>query len=128
MTPTPECLWTPSAERRAAANLSAFAAAAGESAGRRFADYDALWRWSIEDREGFWRAVWRFCGVVGDGPGARGIVDADKMPGARFFPDARLNFARNLLRRNDDGIALIFRGEDKVRRQTSWRELNAAVA
>ncbi len=124
----PEMLWAPSPERRAAATITAFARAAGAASGRDLSTYDALWRWSIEDRAAFWRQVWSFCGVIGDGPGARGIVDDDRMPGARFFPDARLNFARNLLRRNDDGVALIFRGEDKVRRRTTWRELNAAVA
>ena len=128
MTSRSDILWTPSPERRDAAAITAFAREAGAAAGRDLGDYDALWRWSIEDREGFWRAVWRFGGVIGHGPGARGIADDDRMPGARFFPDARLNFARNLLRRCDDTPALIFRGEDKVRRETSWRELTAAVA
>ena len=61
-------------------------------------------------------------GVIGD-KGAPLIADGDKMPGARFFPDARLNFAENLLRRRDAGDALVFRGEDKVRRRLSWAEL-----
>jgi len=127
MASEPEILWTPSPARRDAAAIVAFARAAAAVAGRELADYDALWRWSIDQREAFWRLVWRFCGVIGDGPGARGIVDDDRMPGARFFPDARLNFARNLLRRNDDTPAMIFRGEDKVRRTMSWRALGAAV-
>ncbi|MBL8699343.1 MAG: acetoacetate--CoA ligase [Alphaproteobacteria bacterium] len=127
MNAEPAPLWTPSAERRAASNLALFAREAGGRHGRAFADYDQLWRWSTENSEAFWRAVWEFGGVIGDGPGARGLVDPGRMPGARFFPDARLNFARNLLRRNDDTPALIFWGEDKVRRTMSWRELVAAV-
>jgi acetoacetyl-CoA synthetase len=127
MSADPAPLWTPSPERRAQSNIVAFMEKLAATEGTRFDGYDALWRWSIANRETFWRAIWAYGGVIGDGPGTRGIVDDDRMPGARFFPDARLNFARNLLRRNDDTPALIFRGEDKVRRETSWRELNAAV-
>ncbi len=120
-------LWTPSPERKAASNLARFAREVGGQQGLDFTGYAALWRWSIENREAFWRAVWNFGGVIGDGPGPRGIVDDDKMPGARFFPDARLNFARNLLRRDDDSDAIVFWGESKIRRTMSWRDLNAAV-
>jgi len=128
MSTEPGLLWSPSAERRAGAAIAEFAREAGAAHGRAFADYDALWRWSVDEREAFWREVWRFCGVVGEGPGARGIVDDGRMPGARFFPDARLNFARNLLRRDDDAPAIVFRGEDKASRTMSWRELVAEVA
>ena len=71
-------------------------------------------RFSVEEPEAFWSAVWDFCGVKAETRGERVLVDADKMPGARFFPDARLNYAENLLRKNDDSDALVFRGEDKV--------------
>ncbi|MBM3521378.1 MAG: acetoacetate--CoA ligase [Alphaproteobacteria bacterium] len=127
MSQQPAPLWTPSAERRAASNLAQFARDLGGRHGKAFADYDQLWRWSIENTEAFWRAIWEYGGVIGEGPGKRGLVDGNRMPGAQFFPDARLNFARNLLRRNDDTPALIFRGEDKVRRTMSWREFGAAV-
>jgi acetoacetyl-CoA synthetase len=127
MSADPAPLWTPSPERRAQSNMAAFMARLGARHGVSFAGYDELWRWSIAEREAFWREIWDYGGVIGEGPGARGIVDDGLMPGARFFPDARLNFARNLLRRNDDAPALIFRGEDRVRREMSWRELNAAV-
>jgi acetoacetyl-CoA synthetase len=120
-------LWSPSPQRIAASNLARFMREIGAVSGQRFGNFAGLWRWSIENREAFWRAVWHFGGVIGEGPGARGIVDDDKMPGARFFPDAQLNFARNLLRRNDEGDAIVFWGEDKVRRRMSWRELNQAV-
>ena len=62
----------------------------------------------------FWRSLWRFADVIGEGPGEPVLVDGDRMPGARFFPEARLNFAENLLRRRDDGDALVFWGEDKA--------------
>ena len=121
-------LWRPSPERIAAANLTAFMTEAAKVAGRSFADYGALWRWSVEQPGAFWRLVWTSCGVLGDGPGEPAVENLDKMPGARFFPNARLNFAENLLRRNDGSTALVFWGEDKVRRRMSWAELNAAVS
>ena len=121
-------LWEPSPERLASANLTAFSKQAGVVAGRPLADYHALWRWSVEDPAAFWRLMWSYGGVVGDGPGEPSIENPGAMPGARFFPAARLNFAENLLRRNDQNDALVFWGEDKVRRRMSWAELNAAVS
>src|SRR5437868_6362299 len=78
--------------------------------------------------DAFWRAVWSFAGVIGEGPGKRGIENPRAMPGARFFPEARLNYAENLLRRGDDGDALVFRGEDKLSRRLSHRQLYDLVS
>jgi acetoacetyl-CoA synthetase len=116
-------LWQPSAERVAAANLTRFM----EAVGRKGHSYAELHRWSIDDRASFWNAVWDFCGVVGE-KGSRVLEDGDRMPGARFFPDARLNFAENLLRRRNGTDAIVFWGEDKVRRRLSWEELFDQVA
>ena len=84
-------------------------------AGKSFDDYDDLHRYSIADPAEFWSSFWDFAKVIGDKGEPPCLVDGDRMPGARFFPDATLNFAENLLRRNGDGTALVFRGEDKVR-------------
>ncbi len=123
-------LWTPTPKRIAEANVTAFAR--GIEARHRVAipDYDALWRWSVDHSEAFWREVWDDAGVIGT-PGSRVLVDADRMPGARFFPDATLNFAENLLERrapDDAGDALVFRGEDKARARVSHAELRASVS
>jgi acetoacetyl-CoA synthetase len=91
------------------------------------ADYDSLHRWSVAAPELFWNEIWDFCDVVGD-KGERLAVDLDRMPGARFFPDATLNFAENLLRRRDDGEALVFQGEDRASLRLSWRELSDLVS
>ena len=120
-------LWTPSAERIAAAPLTAFAVEAGKRAGRQFSRYADLHAWSVDDREAFWELVWDFCGVIGE-KGGRVLADGDRMPGAKFFPDARLNFAQNLLRGSGQGEAIVFRGEDKVERRLSWDELSALVS
>ncbi len=123
--PTP--LWQPSEARIESAKLTAFIAWLRER-GVDVADYAALWEFSVADRESFWRAVWDFCGVIGDGPGEVAIENADAMPGARFFPAARLNFAENLLRRRGPEDAIVFWGEDKVQRRLSWDALHAAVS
>ena len=120
-------LWQPSREAIAASPLTRFAAQAAERAGRSFADYRALHAWSVDERAAFWNLVWDFCGVVGD-KGERLLDDGERMPGARFFPDASLNFAENLLRRADDADAIVFRGEDGATRRLSWRELNDLVS
>jgi len=115
-------LWEPTPERIATTNLRHFMDEAGRRAGRRFTDFAGLHRWSVEDRDAFWRLVWEWGGVIGE-PGATVLADGDRMPGARFFPAAQLNYAENLLRKRDAGDALVFRGEDKVRRRLSWTEL-----
>lgn len=120
-------LWEASPERIAAARMSAFMRAAEASAGTRIADYGSLWRWSVDKREEFWRAVWDFCGVIGE-PGGPTVIDGGLMPGARWFPEARLNFAENCLRWCGAEDAMVFWGEDKVRRRLSRDELYAQVS
>jgi acetoacetyl-CoA synthetase len=97
------------------------------SAGTRIADYGALWRWSVEKREAFWRAIWDFCGVIGE-IGGTAVLDGERMPGARWFPEGRLNFAENCLKWRGAEDAMVFWGEDKVRRRLSRDELYAQVS
>ncbi|HHZ07633.1 MAG TPA: acetoacetate--CoA ligase [Rhizobiales bacterium] len=122
-----EPLWAPSAADVAAASMTSLMAEASARSGLGLSDFASLHRWSIEDREGFWDMIWDVCDVVGE-KGCRVLVDGDRMPGARFFPDARLNFAENLLRKSGAGDAIVFRGEDKVTRRLSWDELRASVS
>jgi acetoacetyl-CoA synthetase len=120
-------LWQPSPARIAAANLTRFADELGRRHGVAARDYDGLHRWSVEHRDEFWSMVWDFCGAIGE-KGGRLLLNGDAMPGARFFPDARLNFAENLLRRRDEADAIVFWGEDKVKRRLSFAELHARVS
>ena len=127
---TEAMLWQPSAERIARASITEFANRAASLAGRPFPDYASLWRWSTEEREAFWRALWNFAAVVGE-RGERTVVNRDEMPGARWFPDARLNFAENLLTRrtaDDSGDSLVFRGENKLEGRVSHAALVAMVS
>src|SRR6185436_11142262 len=121
-------LWAPSPGQIARANLTRFIDLVNQRHGLAISGYHPLWEWSVENLEDFWTDLWDFAGVIAQTRGKRALVDGDKMPGARFFPDAKLNFAENLLRRasgtnHEDGDAIIFWGEDKVRRRLRHREL-----
>jgi acetoacetyl-CoA synthetase len=120
-------LWTPSEDRIARARLTAFMRDVEQSHGCRFHTYQGLYRFSIEEPAEFWRAVWEFCGIRGE-MGNRVVVDLDRMPGACFFPDARLNFADNILRRRDDSPAIIFNDEAQRHRTLTHAQLFDAVA
>lgn len=122
-------IWTPDLDRRKSANLTAFAALREETKGfdETFV-YQGLYRFSLERSPEFWSSVWDFCGVIGE-KGERLLVDGDKMPGARWFPDARLNFAENLLReRPRNETSIVFWGEDQVRATLSFGDIEKRVA
>jgi acetoacetyl-CoA synthetase len=130
-TPSPcadQPIWRPDAQRLAAANLTGFRTRAEQRWKTALPDYDALWRWSVAHRDRFWLSVWEETGIVGDGPGETVLKNGDRMPGAQFFPEARLNYAENLLRQRDDGDALVFWGEDRVKRRMSRAELYDLVS
>jgi acetoacetyl-CoA synthetase len=114
-------LWTPAPERAAATELARFMHLAGKRS------FDELHAWSIERSEEFWSLVWDFCAVQGD-KGERALVDGERMPGARWFPEGRLNFAENLLRRRDGADAIVFWGEDRIKRRLSHRHLYGLVS
>ncbi len=125
-------IWTPSAQRIAAANLTHFIQAVRDEYGIDVDDYAALYQWSIDAPEQFWPAVWRFTAIKASRQWDSVLSDADKMPGATWFKGAQLNFAENLLRHCNgelrDKPALIFHGEDKNRCELSYGELYIAVA
>jgi acetoacetyl-CoA synthetase len=130
MPSTATMLWKPTPQRVAEANLTAFAARVGARHGVDVTTYDALWRWSIDHKADFWREVWDDAGVIGT-QGDIVVTGEDRMPGADWFPEARLNFAQNLLERtraDDHGDALVFWGEDKVKRRLEYRELHALAS
>ena len=121
-------LWQPSADAIAASRMTAFMRAVESRFGVRLPDYAALYDWSIREPERFWRAVWTFCGVIATHQGDVVLEHGDRMPGARWFPQARLNFAANLLRRNDSDPAILFWGEDRVSSSITFAELHHEVS
>jgi acetoacetyl-CoA synthetase len=111
----------------ATTRLTAFSRQLGQRTETRFADFRALHDSSVIDPRSFWAEIWDFCGVSGD-RGERVAIDLDRMPGARFFPDARLNFTENVLRRRDDAVAVFAVTEAGVERRLTYRELGREVA
>ena len=122
-----DTLWAPEARRVDEANISAFARQLQATQGRVFDSYDALYDFSIGAPRSFWRAIWEFCEVRGQ-PGEEVLTDAERMPGARWFPGARLNFAENLLRQRDERPAIIFESETGLTRTITHEQLYRQVA
>jgi acetoacetyl-CoA synthetase len=121
-------IWSPSAERVAEANITRFVGCVNARRSLQLASYGDLYRWSIERPGEFWAELARFADVRaswGDGPA---IENGARMPGARFFPTARLNFAENLLRFRDRHPAIVFRNDRGSRREVSYLELHEEVA
>ncbi|HSO46856.1 MAG TPA: acetoacetate--CoA ligase [Rhizobiaceae bacterium] len=120
-------LFVPSLEQMQSSRMKAFMGWLENRTGRRFEDYGSLHGWSVAEPEAFWEAIWDFCGVIGE-KGGRIAEYLDQMPGARFFPQARLNFAENLLERQGAPDAMVFRAEDKVSRRLSRDDLSVLVS
>ena len=116
----PNPLWTPNPATVGQTRMAQLIAAKGK------ANFVELWQWSVDEPEAFWSELWDFCGAVGE-KGTKIVVDRSKMPGARWFPDAKLNYAENLLQQRDDSEALVFWGETKVKRRMTRAELVAEV-
>ena len=123
-----QALWQPSAERVSSANMTRFIAFVNQKEGKRFGSYEELYGWSVENIPLFWAALWEFCDVRASRKFATVVDDLHKMPGARWFTGAELNFAENLLRYRDDHTALIFKNETDATRRISYAELHDSVA
>jgi len=117
----PSSLWTPKNPEDTI--LSDFM----RDIGKAEMTYPQLWQWSCENVEEFWSSLWDYCNVIGD-KGDVILREGVHMRDAKFFPEASLNYAENCLRRRDDGDAIVFWGEDKVKTRFSWCELYESVS
>ena len=121
-------IWEPSKERIEGANISRFMRFVREQTGNEdIRRYSPLYDFSVRQPAKFWQLVWEFCGIRASGDFEQVLVDGDKMPGARWFPGVRLNFAQNLLRHKDDRVALIARNEWGHKRQLTYADLHDQV-
>ena len=120
-------LWQPSPEVAAGANVTRFMGWLAAEKGLRFDDYHALWRWSVDDLEGFWGAVWDFLGIR-SATGYGRVLAEERMPGAKWFPGATVNYAENALAHPDDRPAVISRSELRSLEVLTYGELRERVA
>ena len=118
-----ELLWKPSSERIQQANLTSFIKFVNEKQGADFTDYAGLYDWSIAEIPAFQESIWQFFKPIHSQGYDQVVTDPDKMPGAKWFPGAKLNFAENLLRYRDDREALVFRSEPGDTRRLTYAQL-----
>ena len=126
--PAPEKVWQPSERAIEEAQLTQFARHCVRKFRLELNSYPDFYRWTVENPEPFWSEIWDWCGLIAAKKGATVLVDGEKMPGAKWFPEARLNFAENLLRRGDRGDALVFWDETGFRRRVSYSDLTSDVS
>jgi acetoacetyl-CoA synthetase len=121
-------LWQPTEQQIVNTNMFRFMTRINQRYQTDFDDYDSLYQWSIDHIPQFWQEMWDFADIQASAPYTAVVDDATKMPGAQWFEGAQLNFAENLLRYRDDRLAIVFRGEDRVRRTLTYAQLYDAVA
>ncbi len=119
-------MWAPSPERVERANLTRYLRWLRDRRGLSFGSYDELWRWSVDDLDGFWSSIWEFFEVGGPAPSP--ALAERRMPGARWFPGATVNHAELSLRRHDDHPALLFGNEAGELGTIGYAELGRRVA
>ena len=121
-------LWSPSEERKQAANITRFIEKVNSQYNLALKSYDDLHEWSVENIPDYWAVIWDFADIRASRRYDQIVDDLTKFPGARWFPGARLNFAENLLRYRDDRLAFIFHGETQISKQMTYAELYDTVA
>ncbi|MFT7177840.1 MAG: acetoacetyl-CoA synthetase [Oceanospirillaceae bacterium] len=121
-------MWQPSQSRIEQTNLWHFMQSINASLNLNITDYHQLHQWSIDHSDLFWDQIWQQCNVVSSHKGSVILAQGDKMPGAKWYPQAKLNFAENLLKVRDASPALIYCGEDGARQEISYAQLYQRVA
>ena len=124
----PPILWQPSERAIEEAQITQFARQIVRKRRLELNSYPEFYRWTVDNPEEFWSDLWDFCGVIASRRGSSVLVDGDKMPGAHWFPEARLNFAENLMRRGDRGDAFVLWDERGFRRRVSFADLYSDVS
>jgi acetoacetyl-CoA synthetase len=121
-------LGEPSAAASEGSRLAAYMRWLAAARGRRFRDYDELWRWSTEDLDGFWGSLWEHFEIRADGA-PRAVLGRREMPGAQWFPGTRLNFAEHVFRRARlEATAIVHSSETRPLAELSWSELRRQTA
>lgn len=126
--PSETPIWSPSEERKAESRLTEYLAWLAREKGLRFESYDALWHWSVDELEAFWESIWQFFEVRASQPYSR-VLDARRMPGARWFEGARLNLAENAFRHATDARpAIVYGSELAPLAALSWADFEREAA
>ncbi len=125
---TSQMMWKPSSQQISEAQMTQFRHQVNTKYGLNLENYTDLYQWSLNSAEEFWSEMWIFGEIVSQTSFSNVVDDINKMPGAKWFQGATLNYAENLLRFRDDQIAIHFRGEDQIQRSMTYGELYLSVA
>jgi len=128
MDPSIAPIWAPTEQAIEQAQVTQFARHIVRKYKLELNTYPEFYQWTVDNPEEFWSEVWDWCGVIASKKGSTVLVDGNKMPGAKWFPDARLNFAENLLKRGDQGDAFVFWDERGLQRRVSYSKLTSDVS
>lgn len=120
-------LWTPSEDRKKATKLYEFIELIKNKTGEKFSDYHDFYKWSVDHQEVFWDHFWDFAGIIGE-KGSIILEQGAHMRDARYFPESHINYAENLLRRKDQGKAVVFRDEQGKERSLSFQDVHEQVS
>src|SRR5215467_5275235 len=122
--PAGKLLWTPEPAFARKTNMAAFEKSL-EGRGLDFKDYSEMWRWSVDDLEGFWGSIWKYFDVAdADYP----VLRERRMPGARWFEGSELNFTERVFRERREGAALVVKGEKRKEKLVTWPDLQRKVS
>ncbi len=121
-------LWSPSDERVKSSQMYEFIKIINEKNNVNFQNFTDLHTWSVKCKADFWSAIWDFFNVIGSKGMEPYINPINKMPGSKFFPNGKVNYAENMLSGDASGPAIVFKSEDKIRKEVSWKELKVQVA
>ena len=121
-------LWSPSEEKIKSSQMFRFLQNINAKYDLNLDSFSELHNWSIENKSEFWSSIWDFFKIIGSKGIEPYIEPSNKMPESKFFPNGTVNYAENMLSADASGPAIIFKSEDKVRKEVSWRDLKSQVA
>ena len=123
-----ELLWKPTPKRVENTSLFKFIKHVNTKHKEKIDSFENLHKWSVENRNYFWNEVWNFYNVIGEKGDHPYLEPENSLPGTKFFPNGKLNYAENMLKKNDNDIAITFWSEDKIKKKLSWYQLKNQVA
>ena len=121
-------LWKPTFKRVKSTSLSQFIKHVNTQHKQKIDNFETLHKWSIENRNYFWDEVWNFYNVIGEKGDQPYLEPENSLPGTKFFPNGTLNYAENMLKKNDNDVAITFWSEDKIKKKLSWYQLKNQVS
>ncbi len=121
-------MWTPSDERIKSSQMFRFIKNINEKYNIDLSSFADLHSWSVNNKSDFWSSIWEFFEIIGSKGSTPHIAPENQMPGSKFFPNGIANYAENMLSGDVSGTAIVFKSEDKIRREVSWKDLKVQVA